>query len=58
MNNFDQLMQKTEKNFQVRPKKRRDKKQRGQKQMLSERDESRLFQDAVDIFDDQSSKIN
>jgi hypothetical protein len=62
--NFDKLMEKTERNFQARPKIRKskkpqtDQKRRGQfgdgnssKFTLGERDESRMFQEAVDIFE-------
>ena len=50
MANFDRLMHKTETAFQVKPRKRRDKRTPvGQKQ-LAEKDESRMFQEAVDIF--------
>ncbi|QDZ21071.1 hypothetical protein HOP50_05g35960 [Chloropicon primus] len=57
MDNFDKMMKKTESAFQVRPKKRRDKRlqQRGGPRKFPEKDESRMFQDAVDIFESSSS---
>ena len=59
MDSFDRMMRKTESAFQVRPKKRRDKRgpRRGDRnggggghRQVEGRDESRMFQEAVDIF--------
>ena len=60
MDNFDRMMRKTESAFQVRPRKRRDKKQAaGQRdrRQLPERDESRMFQEAVDIFGSEGQRV-